>query len=80
MSLYLPEQKLGSHSTEGGSSNKFILEGRQTGTMHRGHTWVVRAESHDTMMAWVRTIFSLLPSTTSPVTGKQADRMRSKPS
>ena len=53
MSLYLPEQKLGSHSAEGGSSNKFVLKGRQTGAMHRGHTWVFRAESRDTMMAWV---------------------------
>lgn len=52
MSLYLPEQKLGSHSKEGGSSQKFLLKGRQTGGMHRGHTWVFRAESHDTMMAW----------------------------
>ncbi|KAI0836147.1 hypothetical protein F5Y06DRAFT_288654 [Hypoxylon sp. FL0890] len=56
MSLYLPEQKLGSHSTEGGSSNKFVLKGRQTGSMHRGHTWVFRAESHDTMMAWYEDI------------------------
>jgi len=56
MSLYLPEQKLGSHSSEGGSSNKFILKGRQTGSMHRGHTWVFRAESHDTMMAWYEDI------------------------
>ncbi|KAM7193751.1 putative 4,5-bisphosphate-binding protein [Naviculisporaceae sp. PSN 640] len=52
MSLYLPEQKLGSHSVEGASSNKFILKGRQTGSMHRGHTWVFRAESYDTMLAW----------------------------
>ena len=52
MSLYLPEQKLGSHSTEGGSSNKFMLKGRQTGTMHRGHSWVFRAESYETMLAW----------------------------
>ena len=59
MSLYLPEQKLGSHSTEGGSSNKFILKGRQTGTMHRGHSWVFRAESHDTMMAWYEDIKAL---------------------
>ncbi|KAI0157065.1 hypothetical protein GGR52DRAFT_187440 [Hypoxylon sp. FL1284] len=59
MSLYLPEQKLGSHSAEGGSSNKFILKGRQTGTMHRGHTWVFRAESHDTMMAWYEDIKTL---------------------
>ncbi|KAK4140088.1 uncharacterized protein C8A04DRAFT_15260 [Dichotomopilus funicola] len=52
MSLYLVEQKLGSHSADGSSSNKFILKGRQTGSMHRGHKWVFRAESHDTMMAW----------------------------
>ncbi|KAH7325101.1 hypothetical protein B0I35DRAFT_349151 [Stachybotrys elegans] len=63
MSLYLPDQKLGSHSTEGGSSNKFILKGRQTGTMHRGHTWVFRAESHDTMMAWYDDIKALTEKT-----------------
>ncbi|KAI1826312.1 hypothetical protein F4861DRAFT_101870 [Xylaria intraflava] len=59
MSLYLPEQKLGSHSTKGGSSNKFLLKGRQTGAVHRGHTWVFRAESHDTMMAWYEDIKAL---------------------
>ena len=63
MSLYLPEQKLGSHSIEGGSSNKFVLKGRQTGTMHRGHTWVFRAESHDTMMAWYEDIKALTEKT-----------------
>ncbi|KAL7951198.1 hypothetical protein V8C42DRAFT_303373 [Trichoderma barbatum] len=59
MSLYLPEQKLGSRSSEGGPSNKFLLKGRQTGAMHRGHTWVFRAESHDTMMAWYEDIKAL---------------------
>ncbi|KAI0121637.1 hypothetical protein BJ170DRAFT_643644 [Xylariales sp. AK1849] len=63
MSLYLPEQKVGSHSTEGGSSNKFVLKGRQTGSMHRGHTWVFRAESHDTMMAWYEDIKALTEKT-----------------
>jgi hypothetical protein len=63
MSLYLPEQKLGSHSQEGGSSNKFVLKGRQTGAMHRGHTWVFRAESHDTMMAWYDDIKTLTERT-----------------
>ncbi|KAI5466491.1 hypothetical protein BGZ63DRAFT_376332 [Mariannaea sp. PMI_226] len=63
MSLYLPEQKLGSHSAEGGSSNKFILKGRQTGGMHRGHSWVFRAESHDTMMAWYEDIKALTEKT-----------------
>lgn len=59
MSLYLPEQKLGSHSTAGGSSNKFMLKGRQTGTMHRGHSWVFRCESMETMLAWYEDIRAL---------------------
>ncbi|PKS07094.1 hypothetical protein jhhlp_005692 [Lomentospora prolificans] len=59
MSLYLPEQKLGSHSKEGTSSQKFILKGRQAGGVHRGHTWVFRAESYDTMMAWYDDIRAL---------------------
>ena len=52
MSLYLPEQKLGTHSEPGSSSHKFMLKGRQTGTMHRGHSWIFRAETYDTMLAW----------------------------
>ncbi|KAH8661363.1 hypothetical protein BGZ60DRAFT_381241 [Tricladium varicosporioides] len=52
MSLYLPEQKLGSRSNEGASSNKFMLKGRQTGALHRGHSWVFRAESFETMEMW----------------------------
>lgn len=59
MSLYLPEQKLGSHSDPGSSSHKFMLKGRQTGSMHRGHTWIFRAETHDTMMAWFHDIREL---------------------
>jgi hypothetical protein len=63
MSLYLPEQKLGSHSADGSSSNKFVLKGRQTGSMHRGHKWVFRAESHDTMMAWYEDIKNVTEQT-----------------
>jgi hypothetical protein len=59
MSLYLPEQKLGSHSSSGGSSNKFMLKGRQTGSMHRGHSWVFRCESMETMLAWYEDIRAL---------------------
>ncbi|OOQ82322.1 PH domain protein [Penicillium brasilianum] len=59
MSLYLPEQKLGSHSQGDSSSHKFMLKGRQTGAMHRGHSWVFRAESHETMMSWYEDIESL---------------------
>ncbi|KAJ5168034.1 uncharacterized protein N7482_003628 [Penicillium canariense] len=60
MSLYLPEQKLGSHSQEDSSSHKFILKGRQSGAMHRRHSWVLRAESHEVMMAWYEDIESLI--------------------
>lgn len=63
MSLYLPEQKVGSHSQESGSSPKFILKGRQTGGVHRGHSWVFRAESYDTMMAWYEDIKALTEKT-----------------
>lgn len=62
MSLYLPDQKLGSHSSRGGSSNKFMLKGRQTGSMHRDHFWVFRAESYETMMAWYEDIRLLTES------------------
>ncbi|EGE00788.1 hypothetical protein TESG_08081 [Trichophyton tonsurans CBS 112818] len=63
MSLYLPEQKLGSHSTPESSSHKFMLKGRQTGSMHRGHAWVFRAESHETMLAWYDDIKALTEKT-----------------
>ncbi|KAL9625053.1 MAG: hypothetical protein Q9160_000782 [Pyrenula sp. 1 TL-2023] len=63
MSLYLPEQKLGSHSEPGSSSHKFMLKGRQTGSMHRGHSWIFRAESYDTMMQWFADIKELTEKT-----------------
>ncbi|TVY42340.1 Phosphatidylinositol 4,5-bisphosphate-binding protein [Lachnellula subtilissima] len=59
MSLYLPEQKLGSQSSAGASSNKFMLKGRQTGALHRGHSWVFRCESFETMLAWVSDLKTL---------------------
>jgi hypothetical protein len=36
-----------------------MLKGSQAGGMHRGHAWVFRAESHDTMMAWFSDIKEL---------------------
>jgi hypothetical protein len=63
MSLYLPEQKLGSRSQPDSTSHKFMLKGRQTGAMHRGHAWVFRAESHDTMLAWFDDIANLIGRT-----------------
>lgn len=59
MSLYLGEQRLGSHSETGSSSHKFMLKGKQSGGMHKGHNWVFRAESHDTMLAWFNDIKTL---------------------
>jgi len=63
MSLFLQDQKLGSHSGAESSSHKFMLKGRQTGGMHRGHSWVFRAESYDTMMAWFDDIKNLTEKT-----------------
>lgn len=36
-----------------------MLKGRQSGGLHRGHAWVFRAESYDTMMAWFSDIKNL---------------------
>ncbi|KAK5734353.1 phosphatidylinositol 4,5-bisphosphate-binding protein [Elasticomyces elasticus] len=62
MSLYLLDQKLGSKSEVGSSSNKFMLKGKQSGRGHAGHNWVFRAETHDTMVAWYEDIRVLTES------------------
>lgn len=59
MSLCLLDQRLGSRSAPDASSPKFSLKGRQSGGIHRGHSWVFRAESYDTMMAWYEDIRNL---------------------
>lgn len=64
MSLHLGDQKLGSHSEAGSSSHKFMLKGKQSGSSaHKGHNWVFRAESYDTMMAWFEDIRNLTEGT-----------------
>ena len=63
MSLPLADQKVGSHSNLDSTSHKFMLKGRQSGGMHRGHAWVFRAESYDTMLAWFSDIKSLTEKT-----------------
>ncbi|KAF4556325.1 Hypothetical protein D9617_1g082010 [Elsinoe fawcettii] len=64
MSLYLADQKLGSHSSSGSGSHKFMLKGKQAGSsVHRGHSWVFRAESHETMLAWFDAIKNLTERT-----------------
>jgi hypothetical protein len=59
MSLYLPEASLGKHSDPAAVSHKFVLKARQTGTLHRGHSWVFRAESHAVMLEWYEAIKKL---------------------
>ncbi|KAI5806250.1 hypothetical protein EDC01DRAFT_639283 [Geopyxis carbonaria] len=59
MSLYLPDSTLGKHSDPHATSHKFIIKGRQTGAMHRDHSWVFRAESHAAMLEWYEAIKKL---------------------
>ena len=40
-----------------------MLKGRQSGGIHRGHAWVFRAESYDTMLAWFSDIKNLTEKT-----------------
>ena len=40
-----------------------MLKGRQAGGLHRGHGWVFRAETYDTMMAWYDDIKNLTEKT-----------------
>ena len=63
MSLALADQKLGSRSATDSTSHKFMLKGRQSGGMHRGHSWVFRAESYETMLAWYDDIKNLTEKT-----------------
>lgn len=63
MSLPLADQKLCSHSNADSTSHKFMLKGRQSGGMHRGHAWVFRAESYDTMLGWFSDIKNLTEKT-----------------
>ncbi|EPS43437.1 hypothetical protein H072_2576 [Dactylellina haptotyla CBS 200.50] len=60
MSLYLPDCTMGSHTQVSASSHKFIVKGRQTGALHRGHSWVFRAETHDAMIGFYEDIKKLI--------------------
>ncbi|KAF3918387.1 hypothetical protein ABW20_dc0102100 [Dactylellina cionopaga] len=60
MSLYLPDCNMGSHTQLSASSHKFVVKGRQTGALHRGHSWVFRAETHEAMMGFYEDIKKLI--------------------
>jgi hypothetical protein len=74
VSLYLPDQRLGAHSQQRSSSHKFVLKGRQVGGLHRGHSWVFRAESYDAMLAWYDDIKALTEKPSS--VGEATPRLR----
>ncbi|KAF3168448.1 hypothetical protein TWF225_011768 [Orbilia oligospora] len=60
MSLYLPDCTMGSHTQPGANSHKFVVKGRQTGALHRGHSWVFRAETHEDMIGFYENIKKLI--------------------
>ncbi|SCV05418.1 LANO_0H07052g1_1 [Lachancea nothofagi CBS 11611] len=66
MSLSLNDCTVAEHSKKGSSEHKFILHAKQNGIIHRGHNWVFRAESFESMMMWFEDL-KKLTSTSSPV-------------
>lgn len=65
LSLALADSTLGKHTEEPSAvSHKFVVRGRQTGGMHRGHSWVFRAESHTAMLEWYDAIYKLTEAST----------------
>jgi len=59
MSLYLPDSTIGEHSNPHAINHKFMLKGKKTGALHRGHTWVFRAATHEQMLEWYEDIRKL---------------------
>ncbi|AAS51686.1 ADL234Cp [Eremothecium gossypii ATCC 10895] len=59
MSLSLSDCTVAEHSKRDSSDFKFILHAKQNGIIHRGHNWVFRVDSYDTMMEWFNNIKKL---------------------
>ena len=68
MSLYLPDSTLGKHSDPAAISHKFVVKAKQTGGMHRAHSWVFRAETHEIMMEWYDSLKKL-----TEISGRERD-------
>lgn len=66
ISLSLNDCTVAEHSKKGSSDFKFILHTKQNGIIHRGHNWVFRTDSYESMMDWFSTI-KRLTSTSNPV-------------
>lgn len=59
MSLSLNECTVTEHSKPSSSDDKFVLHAKQNGIIHRGHNWVFRTDSFDSMMAWFEDLKAL---------------------
>lgn len=66
ISLSLSDCTVAEHSKKGSSDFKFILHTKQNGIIHRGHNWVFRTDSYESMMDWFNNI-KKLTSTSNPV-------------
>lgn len=66
ISLSLNDCTVAEHSKKGSSDFKFILHTKQNGIIHRGHNWVFRTDSYESMMDWFNNI-KQLTSTSNPV-------------
>ncbi|QID85788.1 Phosphoinositide PI4,5P(2) binding protein [Saccharomyces pastorianus] len=72
MSLALSECTVTEHSRKNttsspnsaGSDAKFVLHAKQNGIIRRGHNWVFKADSYETMMSWFDNL-KILTSTAS---------------
>ncbi|KAK9455774.1 hypothetical protein V1511DRAFT_458828 [Dipodascopsis uninucleata] len=56
MSLLLQDCHLAEHSEPNSGSFKFLMKGKPSGQLHRGHSWMFRAETYDQMMVWYNDI------------------------
>lgn len=52
MSLSLSDCSVAEHSKKESSDHKFILHAKQNGIIHRGHNWVFKCDSYETMISW----------------------------
>ncbi|CDO95515.1 unnamed protein product [Kluyveromyces dobzhanskii CBS 2104] len=66
ISLSLSDCTVAEHSKKGSSDFKFILHTKQNGIIHRGHNWVFRTDSYESMMDWFNNI-KQLTSTSNPI-------------
>ncbi|KAL3230704.1 Phosphatidylinositol 4,5-bisphosphate-binding protein SLM2 [Nakaseomyces bracarensis] len=62
MSLPLNDCSVTEHSKKGSQDAKFVLHGKQNGLIRRGHNWVFKADSYNSMLEWFNDI-KILSST-----------------